>query len=146
MCYERPRRNYERKRSRYGNYIFIMQYIFHNERLEITFNPLKHRLYCTMRGFWQYDEDKAAFESSIFQQLTQRQDIHTIVLDTSAVILRMQFGRVLKDVQRAHEVRHDTFQQQQGAELWLDSMQSDITQPTPSRFVGNFLSEVNEIA
>jgi hypothetical protein len=58
-----------------------MQDIINNDLLKITVNPYKHRMYCVMQGFWQYNADKAEHVRSIFQQ----QGIHTVVLDTSAM-------------------------------------------------------------
>ena len=135
-----------------------MQNIINDDLLTITVNPFKHRLYCSMKGFWHYDMRKTGQMNSMFQQLSQQKGIHTVVLDTSAmkimqpkvaerflpaftnyllnthikafahvgapdnVILRMQFQRVLSHVQRSSEVRHNTFQQQQDADQWLDTL------------------------
>ena len=163
-----------------------MQYIVNNKRLEITLDPRKHRLYCSMKGFWEYDTENAELEAAIFQQLSLRRNIHTIVLDTSAmkimhprmaehflpiltkylqeaqiaalahvgapnnVVLRMQFRRVIQYVQNANKIRHETFQQQHEAELWLDTVLSEILQLPPLSLSGKvkkkFRSDMTEIS
>lgn len=135
-----------------------MHNIIDNDLLTMTLDPQKHRLYCNMRGFWQYNQENADQVQSLFQQLAQQPGVHTVVLDTSEMkimqpnvaehflpvftkymldtqikalghvgdpdntVLRLQFQRVLSHIERANDVRHETFLQQQDAERWLDAL------------------------
>ncbi len=62
-----------------------MQDIINTELLKIAIEPLKHRLYCIITGFWQPDDCKAACVRYIFQQLSRQQSVRTIILDTSGM-------------------------------------------------------------
>ena len=62
-----------------------MQDIINTDLLKIAIEPLKHRLYCIITGFWQPDDRKAACVRYIFQQLSRQQSMRTMILDTSGM-------------------------------------------------------------
>ncbi len=66
-----------------------MQEIINTELLNVSFDQLKNRLYCTILEFWKNDEQKTNRLKSVFQQFSQQQMLHkgTAILDTTGLRL-----------------------------------------------------------